>query len=602
MRIFISYSRVDRNLCVDLANRLRRVYGYESVWFDETLHAGEVWWQEILDQVRRCDIFLIMMTRETFESEYCQAEYKEATRLKKLLLPMLVRARIEIPDHLKHIQYVDIAQGINADNLGELYAAIEQLQKRLGSKPADPVSAEPTPKPEVKSTIGYTAELTRARTLSRGAFIVGGLGFFALAAALIFIFVAMNSTASAAGELSPPQQTQLAMLNSTQIAQLPTSTETPTITMTSTATATDTESPTPTVTVTPSATPTDTATPTPINVDQAVETLVAQGHTATAAQWTATPTEDRTATIIARLTERVLLTQTQDAANLTATATLWTATPTETPTPTATPTNTATPTVTLTPTITPTATPTLTDQERAETLAVSGVTANSEWTPYMQLFDGVAMMLVPQGCFTMGFLNGTGDERPTSDQCIEQPFWIDLTEVTNAAYGSTGLFVGANRPRDRVTFIEARDFCEARGGRLPTEREWEYAARGPDNLLYPWGDDFVADNAIFGGDEKSATGEVGSLPAGRSWVGAMDMAGNLSEWVDSVFLNYPYDPTDGREFNRNQQLQRVLRGGAWTATTATELRASYRDHISPDSVFRYIGFRCARDFIPAAGN
>src|SRR5262245_40389172 len=114
MRIFISYSRVDRQLCVDLATRMRRVYGYERVWFDETLHAGEGWWQEILDQVRRCDIFLIMMTRETFESEYCQAEYKEAKRLNKALLPLLVRARTEIPDYLKHIQYVDTSMGINA--------------------------------------------------------------------------------------------------------------------------------------------------------------------------------------------------------------------------------------------------------------------------------------------------------------------------------------------------------------------------------------------------------------------------------------------------------------------------------------------------------
>ena len=80
---------------------------------------------------------------------------------------------------------------------------------------------------------------------------------------------------------------------------------------------------------------------------------------------------------------------------------------------------------------------------------------------------------------------------------------------------------------------EAYDFCVLRKGHLPTETEWEYAARGPDELIFPWGNDWNPRNAIWSGNNVSQTSNVGSVPAGASWVGVLDMSGNVWEWTDS---------------------------------------------------------------------
>src|SRR5689334_22529412 len=107
-RIFISYSRVDRPLVDDLVPLLREVYGLENVWFDENLHGGQLWWEEILYQIAACDIFIYLLSNESVGSEYCLAEYEEAQRIHKQILPVQVRARTTIPDDLKRIQFVDM--------------------------------------------------------------------------------------------------------------------------------------------------------------------------------------------------------------------------------------------------------------------------------------------------------------------------------------------------------------------------------------------------------------------------------------------------------------------------------------------------------------
>jgi formylglycine-generating enzyme required for sulfatase activity len=194
-------------------------------------------------------------------------------------------------------------------------------------------------------------------------------------------------------------------------------------------------------------------------------------------------------------------------------------------------------------------------------MAGNPVTFNAQWTPITQPFNGTDMVLVPAGCFTMGstqtqineavaqcsaYLSdscGTlfHDEAPTATICFEQPFWMDRYEVNNGAYGSAGTYTGDAFPRTNITWEQAQAHCEGRGVRLPTEAEWEYSARGPDGLLYPWGNFFDGtrlnycdltcttgswlDSAVSDGNQFTAP--VSSYANGVSWVGAYNMAGNV---------------------------------------------------------------------------
>jgi formylglycine-generating enzyme required for sulfatase activity len=204
------------------------------------------------------------------------------------------------------------------------------------------------------------------------------------------------------------------------------------------------------------------------------------------------------------------------------------------------------------------------------------------------------MVYVPAGCFMMGSEYGSDDEKPVHEVCLDA-FWMDRTEVTNAQYGSPGYFSGDDHPRDSMTWFNARDFCESRGTRLPTEAEWEYAARGPEGWKFPWGNEFVAENTVYSGNSDSQTADVGSRLGGASWVGALDMSGNVWEWVSSLYQAYPYSASDGRESNTDISSARVLRGGAWAGGYDGVLRAAIRSGGNPGGWSNYgRGFRCAR--------
>ena len=228
------------------------------------------------------------------------------------------------------------------------------------------------------------------------------------------------------------------------------------------------------------------------------------------------------------------------------------------------------------------------------------VTANADWTPIEQDFDGVSMVFVPMGCFEMGSAEGDSDEQPVHQQCVDAPFWLDKTEVTQAQFtvnqGVVALpsyFSGDNRPVEQITWFEARDYCQSRGGRLPTEAEWEYAARGPDGLTYPWGNEFIPDNLVYEENSNDETAEVGSRPSGVSWVGALDMSGNVWEWMSSLYRDYPYDAGDGRE-DLTAPGARALRGGSWNDVDNVTRAAKRYAFMSPDVDSFRIGFRCAR--------
>ncbi|MBZ0276475.1 MAG: formylglycine-generating enzyme family protein [Anaerolineae bacterium] len=289
-------------------------------------------------------------------------------------------------------------------------------------------------------------------------------------------------------------------------------------------------------------------------------------------------TPDLTRTLDAKVTS-ILAT---NIAEETATATLFTPTPTLTHTPT------STPEATYTPPPTPTLSP--------EQIVLTPVTSNASWTPVERDFDGVTMVLVPVGCFMMGSDNGYDDEKPVHEQCFSEPFWIDRTEVTQADFARLGgqkanpnYFTGDNLPVDSITWFEARDFCEQRGMRLPTEAEWEYAARGPNSLEYPWGNIWNGNNIVWNHSSSRRTANVGSIPAGISWVGALDMSGNVWEWVSSLYQDYPYSDDQAS----NNSSVRVLRGGSWLDVLIVLFRAANRSGNIPINWDIDDGFRCA---------
>lgn len=315
-----------------------------------------------------------------------------------------------------------------------------------------------------------------------------------------------------------------------------------------------------------------------------------------------------TQTEAARLTEVAALSTVMEA-DPTATAMLATAVVVEnTPVPVL-PTFTDTATLTETRPATATATPTPDPYAVALGAAEGFDGGNEDWKPVAWTFDddptGATMVLAPSGCFMMG--SGVyDDEEPVHEQCFDGPFWIDETEVTRGqwqACADAGVCrvppasyypQSETQPMRRVTWYEAVTFCEWRGARLPTEREWEYAAAGPDGWVYPWGDDFNAELVVYS-ENSDQTADVGSRPGGASWVGALDMSGNVWEWVSSKYLLYPYAPDDGREDMTTSDDYRVLRGGSFNFGDFS-LRAAYRYWYYPTVEFEFLsfGFRCAR--------
>jgi formylglycine-generating enzyme required for sulfatase activity len=231
--------------------------------------------------------------------------------------------------------------------------------------------------------------------------------------------------------------------------------------------------------------------------------------------------------------------------------------------------------------------------------------------------SGVKMVLVPAGPFKMGS-NLYSREQPLHKVDLDYDFYIDQYEVTNAQYiacqddgsctppnntGSTnraeyyGHPAYENYPVIYVDWEQARRYCAWRGDgtRLPTEAEWEKAARGTDGRTYPWGEHIACHLTNYWGVHGACKGDtvpVGQYPAGVSPYGAFDMGGNVWEWVQSEHQDYPYRADDGRE-NLNSTNARVLRGGSWDDVD-TYIRAA--DRISSDPAFTGsgLGFRCAR--------
>ncbi len=282
-----------------------------------------------------------------------------------------------------------------------------------------------------------------------------------------------------------------------------------------------------------------------------------------------------------------------------------------------------------------------------ETSTLPALTAGSTREAADSTGQAVIHVYVPAGSFQMGSEDGNNDERPIHDVTVDA-FWLDHTEVSNGRFaafvaaegyktaaerqGWGYLFDGGNwdvvngadwqhpqgpgsdigglgdHPVVLVNRADATAFCAWAGGRLPTEAEWEYAARGPENRLWAWGNDFLTDRVNYCDHDCSAswvaldvddgytyTAPVDSFPQGASWVGALNITGNVWEWVSDW-----YDPA---YYSRSPQAnppgpetgeRGILRGGSWVFEPR-RLRATDRNSTDPDYAINEFGIRCAYD-------
>ncbi|MBI9046260.1 MAG: SUMF1/EgtB/PvdO family nonheme iron enzyme [Anaerolineaceae bacterium] len=284
--------------------------------------------------------------------------------------------------------------------------------------------------------------------------------------------------------------------------------------------------------------------------------------------------------------------------------------PTDTPTSTLTETSTfaytPTPTMTARPEESPTLTQTSVPTETATPILGIGSTQISEK-------DGMVQVYVPAGEFEMGS-NMNNHEKPIHTVYLDA-YWMDRTVVTNAMYArcvQAGACVNPksntsitrdhyygnseydNYPVLYVDWFAAQDYCEWTGRRLPTEAEWEKAARGTDGRTYPWGEEIdksLANYHDYTGDEDTTA--VDSYPQGASPYGVLDMAGNVWEWVMDWYDDTYYSSSpSGNPQGPSTGMQRILRGGAWGINYGYS-RSAYRFREDPSGGYVNVGFRCA---------
>ncbi len=293
----------------------------------------------------------------------------------------------------------------------------------------------------------------------------------------------------------------------------------------------------------------------------------------------------------------------------------WVIASTETITPAATQTPTATPTITPTPTATPLAP---VEATPVPAVAFGEITAG---TQAFRLADGATLVYVPAGSFLMGTSDpGRNTNAQPQHRVQLSSFWIDRTEVTNAQYevcvevglceppSSTRYYEDPDYDNNPVTFVtydDAATYClwlaldSGQTIGLPTEAQWEKAAAWhPEtgaSTRYPWGND-AANIELLAYDQNifDTTAPVGSYPAGASYYGVLDMAGNVWEWVADWYNATTYqrsgvveDPTGPASGT-----VRITRGGSWTRPENLALSSS-RNPTRPDSASNEIGFRCA---------
>ncbi|MDN5942857.1 MAG: formylglycine-generating enzyme family protein [Nitrospira sp.] len=242
-----------------------------------------------------------------------------------------------------------------------------------------------------------------------------------------------------------------------------------------------------------------------------------------------------------------------------------------------------------------------------------------------QGLEGASMVMIPAGLFTMGSDDGPHNERPAHTVTLD-PYYIDRYEVTLSLYrkfleegkhdapptwdDEAATSVG-DRPAIGMRWESAAAYCRWAGKRLPTEAEWEKAARGTDGRRYPWGEmqpfvdianynrgmwvsEAITLMAVTGGLEGMSV-RHGLKEGGKSPFGVSHMAGNAAEWVADWYARDYYHKSPGRNPSGPMTGEkRVLRGGSW-ADVPSALRTTARFSAEPNFEDRTVGFRCATD-------
>jgi formylglycine-generating enzyme required for sulfatase activity len=229
----------------------------------------------------------------------------------------------------------------------------------------------------------------------------------------------------------------------------------------------------------------------------------------------------------------------------------------------------------------------------------------------------MTMLYVPEGSFEMGSNDGSDDEKPIHSVYLDA-YWMDMTEVTNAMYAkcvnagdcdppqSTSSYTHSSYygnsqyddyPVIYVNWNQASAYCEWAGARLPTEAEWEKAARGTDGRTYPWGEGIDCNLANYYDGSKYCVGDtskVGSYHNGISPYGLFDMAGNVWEWVADWYNSTYYSSSpSSNPLGPSSGDYRALRGGSWVSS-GDSARSAFRRGYSPSNTYDLLGFRCSR--------
>ena len=221
---------------------------------------------------------------------------------------------------------------------------------------------------------------------------------------------------------------------------------------------------------------------------------------------------------------------------------------------------------------------------------------------------GFTMRLVLAGDFTMGSdAEMAGDAQPAHTVTLPD-YYMDVYEVTRGGYQAClqagvcsdalnvpsleSYFAEPNFPMSSLSWDAAKAYCEWRGARLPSEAEWEKAARGTDGRTYPWGEGY--DLSYFQAEAGGAHA-VGIYEKGKSPYGMYDMAGNGWEWTADPLTVYPGNQGDHSYY---RETDRVLRGGSWDHPDQYVVSTWFRFASATSDTSGYIGFRCAKDATP----